>query len=169
MLLGPLLGMPIPPPPENVPAIEPDIRGATTIREMLDKHRSDTACASCHRKIDPAGFALENFDAAGRWRDRYFQKVGRKVVRGARIDPSYSLADGRPFDDFESFRQLVSKDPNPLARNFAEKLLIYATGSPIRFADRDEIDRIVAATQKDDYGLRSLIHGAIASDVFLRK
>tara|TARA_R110002049_G_scaffold46487_1_gene135159 strand:- start:112576 stop:114951 length:2376 start_codon:yes stop_codon:yes gene_type:complete len=164
-----ILGQTIPPPPENVPAIEPDIRGATTIREMLAKHRSDTACASCHEKIDPAGFALENFDAAGRWRDRYIQVVGRKLKPGSPVDPSYSMPDGRSFDDFDTFREIVSEDVRPLARNFAEKLLTYATGGPIEFADRDEIDRIVSATEPDDYGLRSLIHQAIVSDIFLYK
>ena len=164
-----LLGQPIPPPPENVPAIEPDIRGATTVREMLDKHRSDVACASCHKKIDPAGFALENFDAAGQWRDRYMQKVGKKVERGSRIDPSYSLADGRSFDDFDSFRNLIAKQPEPLARNFVEKLLVYATGAPISFADRDEVRRIAKSTKDNGYGLRSLIHHALESDIFLEK
>jgi len=164
-----ILGLPIPPPPENVPAIEPDIRGATTIREMLDKHRSDTACASCHVKIDPAGFALENFDAAGRWRDRYAQLVSGKVQKGSVVDPSYSLADGRTFTDFRSFRKLITHTPEPLARNFVEKLLIHATGAPIAFVDRDEIDRIVAATAADEFGMRELVHATIQSEIFLRK
>jgi hypothetical protein len=164
-----ILGQPIPAPPENVPAIEPDIRGAATIREMLDKHRSDTSCASCHVKIDPAGFALENFDAAGRWRDRYAQLVSGKVQKGSPVDPSYSLADGRAFTDFRSFRKLITQTPEPLARNFAEKLLIFATGAPIAFADRDEIDRIVAATADDQFGMRKLVHAAIQSEIFLRK
>ena len=105
-----LLGEPIPPPPDNVPAIEPDIRGAKTIREMLAKHRSQDSCASCHVKIDPPGFALENYDPAGRWRDRYVQLIGGRREQGAAVDASYaharrpqvprcrwiSLADRRP-------------------------------------------------------------------------
>ena len=164
-----ILGQPIPPPPENVPAIEPDIRGATTIREMLAKHRSDAACASCHQKIDPAGFALENFDAAGRWRDRYVQMIGRKVEKGSPVDPSYTLADGRDFEDFDAFRRLIAGNPEPLARNFAEKLLVYATGAAIQFSDREVIDDIVSSTKDKNYGLRSLIHQSIKSDIFLRK
>ena len=69
-----LLGIEVPPPPQNVAAVEPDIRGATTIREQLALHKSDANCASCHVKVDPPGFALENFDPAGRWRDRYYAR-----------------------------------------------------------------------------------------------
>ena len=164
-----ILGQTIPPPPENVPAIEPDIRGATTVREMLDKHTNDEACASCHKKIDPPGFALENFDAAGRWRDRYIQIVGRKVTKGPSVDPSYAMADGRSFDGFDSFRKLIAKQPESLARNFAEEFLTYATGETIQFADRETIDQIVGATKKSQYGLRSIIHHAIVSDIFMQK
>src|SRR5690606_31983564 len=89
-----LLGQEIPPPPAGVAAIEPDIRGAKTIREMLEKHTSNPACASCHVNIDPPGFALENFDPAGRWRDSYIKYEGRKRVRGAPIDASHRLSTG---------------------------------------------------------------------------
>ena len=89
-----LLGQHIPPPPEGIPAIEPDIRGAKTIREMLAKHRSDVSCASCHRKIDPPGFALENFDPSGKWRDKYYHRNWQKRLA---INPAYELADGRSF------------------------------------------------------------------------
>ncbi len=159
-----ILGQPIPPPPANVPAIEPDVRGAKTVREMLEKHRSDTACASCHQMIDPPGFALENFDPAGRWREHYIQN--RKRIP---VDASYVLADGRKFETFEQFRQLIVADPEPIARNFAEKLLVYGTGAAVTFADREIVDQIVKATESKNYGLRSLIDAVASSSIFLNK
>lgn len=160
-----LLGLHIPPPPQNVPAIEPDIRGATTIREKLAKHRSNDACASCHRKMDPPGFALENFNAAGQWRERY----ERKGSKGPRIDPSYEMPDGRHFEDIDTFRELVLEHPDTVARCVAEKMLSYGTGETIQFADREAIDEIVEQSKESQYGFRSLLHAVIASPVFQAK
>ena len=164
-----LLGVPIPPPPTNVPAIEPDIRGATTIREQLAKHRSQPECASCHVKIDPPGFALENFDPAGRWRERYVQLVNGRRSTGAQVDPHYTLPDGREFSDVREFRRLICQAPDRLAANVAEKLLVYGTGAPISFADRDDVEQIVHATAADDYGFESLIEAVVTSPLFLSK
>lgn len=164
-----LLGEPIPPPPDNVPAIEPDIRGAKTIREMLAKHRSEVSCAACHVKIDPPGFALENFDPSGRWRDRYVQLVGGKRSSGAKVDASYTLPDGRDFRDVDDFRSLITAEPRRLARNVAEKLLTYGTGAAISFADRQAIDDIVEQAAKDDFGFRSIVQAVVTSPVFLSK
>ena len=160
-----ILGKHIPPPPENVPAIEPDIRGATTIREQLQKHRDNDACAVCHQKIDPNGFALENFDAAGRWRERYQTKSKK---RRQPVDASYQLADGKKFDGFDQYRDLVASEPEILARNLAQKFLIYGTGAPIAFSDRDDLTKIVHSAKSDRYGFRSILHAAITSDVFCR-
>lgn len=162
-----ILGTPIPPPPENVPSVEPDIRGAKTIREQLQMHLSDASCAGCHRKIDPPGYALENFDAAGQWRDTYpkTSKRGKRLP----IDSSFTLADGREFRDFNEFRRLLCSDPRPIARNFAEKLLVYGTGAQITFADRAVLESIVDQTADHDYGLRSLLHAVVASPTFLSK
>ncbi|TWU01182.1 hypothetical protein Pla52n_45540 [Stieleria varia] len=164
-----LLGRPIPPPPENVPAIEPDVRGAKTIREILAKHRDHADCAVCHQNIDPPGFALENFDAAGQWRDDYLQFNGRRSKVLAPVDPSYTLPDGTPFDSFENFREIIASQPQPLARNFAEKLLVYATGASIGFADRPVVDEIVRQSESAEYGLRSLIQAVVTSPIFLSK
>ncbi len=164
-----LLGEPIPPPPKNVPAIEPDIRGATTIREMLAKHRNNDQCASCHVKIDPPGFALENYDPAGQWRDRYFRGGRGGRSRGVKINASYKLADGRPFQDVDGFRTLVLTDPDNLARNVAEKMLTYGTGAPIRFTDRRHVKKIVEQAAEKEFGFRSLLHAVVASPVFLQK
>lgn len=163
-----LLGVPIPPPPDNVPAIEPDIRGATTIREQLAKHRSDAACASCHVKIDPPGFALENFNPAGQWRSRYIQLAGGKRASGTTIDASYTLPDGRAFANVDEFRRLVA-EPRPLAANVAEHLLVYGTGAPVSFADREAIEQIADEAAQHEYGLRSIIHAVVTSPVFLSK
>jgi mono/diheme cytochrome c family protein len=164
-----ILGVPIPPPPSSVPAIEPDIRGATTIREQLAKHRSQESCAVCHRKIDPPGFALENFDPAGQWRGNYPKLDGKSRKAGPVIDSSYVTADGRPFADGEKFRDLVAADPKRLAANVAEKLLIYGTGAPIGFADRDTVETIAEASKADGYGLRSIVETVVTSPVFLKK
>jgi hypothetical protein len=164
-----LLGREIPPPPESVPAIEPDIRGATTIREMLEKHKSNPSCAGCHVKIDPPGFALENFDPAGQWRDRYVAFDGRKRIRGPEIDPSHELPDGRKFDSLESFQQRILERPEQIADNVAEKFFTYGTGAPVSFAERDEIEQIVKQTATDDYGFRSLLKAVVTSPVFLIK
>jgi hypothetical protein len=165
-----ILGTPIPPPPENVPAVEPDIRGAKTIREQLEKHLSDSDCAACHYKIDPPGYALENFDAAGRWRDSYLQvKSGRAKRSEAKIDSSFTLPDGRDFKDFDEFRELISQDPRPIARNFVEKLLVYGTGAPITFADRAVVDQIVDDAADENYGLRTLLDGVVTSSTFQNK
>ncbi len=164
-----LLGETIPPPPSGVSAIEPDIRGATTIREQLELHRDDASCASCHRKIDAAGFALEKFDPAGQFRTKYMGMQGGKLVPKTSIDSGYVLADGREFSDFDGFQELLLTDVRPIARNFVEHLLTYGTGAPPTFADRDAIAKIVSKCADDHYGMRSLVVAAVTSPVFLSK
>lgn len=160
-----LLGVHVPPPPDNVPAIEPDIRGATTIREQLLKHRADAACASCHSKVDPAGFALENFDAAGKWREYY--NARRK--KGPEIDASYQMPDGQEFADIDEFQSLIASHPEELARCVAENLLVYGTGKEISFSDRKNVDAIVEQVADNGYGFRSIIHQVVNSPIFLNK
>lgn len=164
-----LLGQPIPPPPANVPAIEPDIRGATSIREMLAKHRDQASCASCHVRIDPPGFALENFDPSGRWREHYLLVSGGRREKGPRVDPAYTLPDGRSFADLDEFRSLVAASPRGLARNVVDKLITFGTGASISFADRKAVEEIVEAAADDNYGMRSLLYGVIMHPIFLRK
>ncbi len=164
-----ILGEVIPPPPQAVSAIEPDIRGAKTIREQLEKHRSLAECASCHSKIDPPGFALESFDAAGQWREYYPRVQGGNQKKGLPIDASYTTAAGEPFSGIGEFRKLVAQAPQPLARNFAEELLAYGTGAATTFADRVEVDRIVSAAAEHNYGMRSILDAVITSPIFLSK
>ena len=164
-----LLGEEIPPPPENVSAIEPDIRGAKTIREQLAKHINDPSCSSCHVKMDPPGFALENFDPSGRWRDNYIKLKGRKRLNGAKVDPKAELVNAGPFKDIHEFQSLVLKDKRTLASNVASKLMTYGTGGPVHFADRDDIKKCVESTKKHDFGFRSLIHAVVQSETFRSK
>ena len=164
-----LLGVPIPAPPGNVPAIEPDIRGATTIREQLAKHREQASCASCHVKIDPPGFAMENFDPSGRWRDRYLLISDGKRGRGPEVDASYQMPDGQDFKDIDGFKLLVTQKPEKLAANVAEKMIVYGTGAAISFADRQAVEDIVSQVADKEYGFRSILHAVVAHEVFLSK
>lgn len=164
-----ILGENIPDPPSNVPAIEPDIRGATTIREQLEKHRSMTECSSCHAKIDAPGFALENFDAAGKWREYYPRMAGRSKKRGAQVDASYVTASGEAFDGFDTFCDLAAKNPKPLAKNLVSQLVEYGTGAEISFADREQVEAIVRRSKQSDYGVRTILKEVVSSPIFLTK
>lgn len=179
-VLDRLLGRPPAPPPPNIPAVEPDVRGATTIREQLDKHRADSSCASCHAKIDPPGFALEEFDVIGGHRSRYrslgkgdpaprgtidpFIGIGFKL--GPKVDSSGTLPDGRTFAGFAQFRDLLAADRDALLTNLARQLAVYSTGRGLSFADRDEIAGVVAATNKNGGGIRTLLHELVQTRLF---
>jgi Protein of unknown function (DUF1592)/Protein of unknown function (DUF1588)/Protein of unknown function (DUF1585)/Protein of unknown function (DUF1587)/Protein of unknown function (DUF1595)/Planctomycete cytochrome C len=177
-----ILGQRPPPPPPSVPAVEPDIRGAVTIRQQLDKHRTLESCNACHAKMDPAGFALESFDVMGGWRHRYrseaigelaqgIAKSGQKFAfhYGLPVDSSGELPDGQPFRDVRELKQLLLANEKQLARNLAQQLAVYATGASIRFADRGQIERILDCASASDYGVRSLIHQLVQSELFLNK
>ncbi len=186
-VLDHILGRPAAPPPPNVPAIEPDIRGAVTIREQLAKHRSTEACAGCHSRIDPPGFALENYDVIGGHRERYRIATDRKnwvnnrvgplakylaayqYGEGAAVEAGDVLPDGRRFSNLDEFEELLLEDPEQIARCVAEKLVTYATGHPVGVGDHEEIDRILAETQSTNHGLRSLVHAVVASELFRNK
>jgi hypothetical protein len=179
-VLDRLLGRPPEPPPPNIPAVEPDVRGATTIREQLDKHRNNTACAGCHAKMDPPGFALEEFDVIGGQRTRYrslgtgdpaprgnidpFIGIGFKL--GPKVDSSGALPDGRAFAGFREFRDLLAADKDALLTNLARRLAVYATGRGVSFADRDEIAAVVTATNQRGGGVRTLMHELVESRLF---
>ena len=161
-----LLGLDIPPPPANVPAIEPDIRGAASIREMLAKHREDASCAACHAKFDAPGYALENYDPTGRWRETYPVVRDGEATTGLPIDASYQLADGRSFTDISGLEQLLAEDPHALAKGVAARLLAYGTGAPVTFADRSDLEQLAKAAGTKGYGFRSLIAEVAASRPF---
>jgi len=175
-VLDRILGTPPAPPPAGVPAVEPDIRGATTIREQLSKHREIEACASCHIHIDPPGFALESFDVIGGWREHY-RSLGRgepvsiqgrrmPYARGPAVDPADQLPDGRSFQNIDEFKRLLLVDPDQSAKAFTSKLVTYATGRAPTELDLPEIDAIVSQIRGKNYGLRSLVHEVIQSRLF---
>lgn len=176
-----ILGMEPPPPPPGVPGVEPDIRGATTLRELLDKHRSMESCNGCHRVIDPPGFALESYDVIGGWRDRFrslgegeqvkLAVEGRKVRYrlGPPVDAAGELVTGAKFADMGEFQKLLLAGQDRVARCIAEKLLVFATGRPMGFSDRGEIDRLVAASMARGHAMRDLIHAVVQSEVFRSK
>lgn len=181
-VLEQILGQPPAPPPPDIPAIEPDIRGATTIREQLEKHREIESCASCHRHIDPPGFALESFDPIGGYREFYRASArtpgglvmlanytGRPIYRGRDVEVGAETAEGRRFSNVDEYKALLLENPDQIARNLTAKLLTYATGAEPQFADREVIDQIVARLRTQHYGFRSLIHEIVQSPPFQHK
>jgi len=161
-----------------VPPLEPDVRGATTLRERLAKHRSNEACASCHAKIDPPGFALESFDAIGGWREFYRlndwvagakEIKGKHYLQGPDVDATGETADGKRFQNIDEFKQLLLRDKDQLARALTERLVTYATGGVPEAADKPEIEGIVARIRDKNYGLRTLVHEIVQSKMFQNK
>jgi Protein of unknown function (DUF1592)/Protein of unknown function (DUF1588)/Protein of unknown function (DUF1585)/Protein of unknown function (DUF1595) len=177
-----ILGTPPEPPPPAVPAIEPDIRGSVTVRQQLQQHRNLKSCASCHRKIDPPGMALESFDVIGGWRDVYrvvdLVRTLKPVVNtptappppryrnGLPVDAADVLPDGRRFGDIREFKQHLLADPDQIACALAAQLICYFTGAPPSFADRARIEQILDSTRAQDHGFRSLIQAVIQDEVF---
>jgi hypothetical protein len=174
-----LLGQPPPPPPPSVPAVEPDIRGAKTIRDLLALHTKSESCAACHAKFDPYGLALENFDVLGGWRARYrgleegdavsgLDRAGHefRYTLSAAVDASGKLPDGRPFQDIRQLKTLLASDPRSLARNLLHQFTVYATGTPVRFSDRPEIERLLDACAPKGYRTQDLLLALVSSPIF---
>jgi mono/diheme cytochrome c family protein len=157
-----LLGIAIPPPPPNIKPVNPDTRGAKTLREQLALHRSMGSCNACHARFDPYGFALESFDVTGAFRTKY-------RGNGLPVDCSGTSPDGVAFKGVQDLRSQVAKSPERLAFGVTRHLLTYATGTPTTALDRQAIEQIVAAAKQDDYGLKSLVHGVVQSDLFRTK
>lgn len=181
-ILENILGQPTSPPPDNAGSVEPDIRGATTIREQLIRHRDVDSCAACHRKIDPAGFALENFDPIGGFRSHYrtMAKVGRRPkikqapftynwVRyriGLPVDGTSQMPNGQAITDIRDFKRILASNPDQVTRNLAVKLMTYALGRKIRFSDRASVEKTVRKVRQQNFGFRSLVHAIVQSPSF---
>ena len=176
-VLANLLGQPAPPPPVAVSAIEPDTRGTTTIREQLDAHRSSPVCASCHRVIDPPGFALESFDPIGGFRTNYRISRGentggrmsrrRRYANGAPVDPSGVTPKGDRFAGIEEYKQLLlQREVDLVARHVASQLFVFSTGAEIEFADREAVDQVVEQGRSEGHPIRTMIHEVVQSDLF---
>jgi hypothetical protein len=158
-LLANLLGAPPPPPPPDVPALKD--AGAEgqprALRQRMELHRKNAVCASCHQRMDPLGFALENFDALGKWRTE---------SDGAPIDASASLPDGTRFEGVGGLRTLLANHPEDFVRTFTEKLLAYAIGRGIESSDLPAVRKIVRDAAAQEYRWSSIILGIVNSAPF---
>jgi hypothetical protein len=175
-----LIGKPPPPPPASVPAVEPDIRGAKTIRDLLALHTQEKSCASCHAKFDPVGLALESFDILGGWRTRYrgieegdritgIDRAGHdfSYTLASNVDPRGKLIDGREFTNINDLKAILAADPRQLARNLLHQFTVYATGTPVRYSDRRGIESMLDACAKDGYRVRDLMVALVGSEIFV--
>ena len=164
-----ILGTPPPPPPNSVPAFEPSAEDKLTLREGLAAHRSNEACAGCHKRIDPPGFAFESFDPVGGFRSKYRIYHKKRYKKGRFIENSDELSDGSKFKNIIEFKNLILRDQDLLARNFLNKIAIYATGKQLSFSDDLEVEKVLAKTRANGFKARDLIHQFILSDLFLKK
>lgn len=185
-LLERLLGTPAPPPPPDAGSIEPDTRGATTIREQLAKHKSSQSCAGCHQKIDPPGFVLEAFDPIGRQRTYYrTSESGEKLndarvwlgshyghvkyLKGADVDTACVLPDETTIPDIRAYKDVLAQRPDLVARNLTAKLVTFATGVHVEPGNALAVDAILERSAASEFGLRTLIHEVVQSELFTQK
>jgi hypothetical protein len=161
-ILENVLGAPPPPPPDVVPPFEEDPGAAKpkSVRERMEQHRRNPACASCHRMIDPAGLALENFDAVGAWRTR------DGGTRGTPVDASGQLVDGTQINGVVELRAALLREPETFVRTTAEKLMTYAVGRGLTAADMPAIRAVVRDSAKDQYRFSSVILEIVRSVPF---
>lgn len=182
-VLSRILGTPPPPPPPGVPGVEPDIRGAQTLRQQLDKHRTLESCNGCHRVIDTPGFALENYDVIGGWRENY-RSLGKDFPKptnvpasvknvqwrvGPLVDASGETPDGQKFVGLADYKRILLTKPERFTRALAEKLAVYASGRGMGYSDREELQRISTAAFKKGNGLRDLVQEVVQSEIFRNK
>jgi len=157
-----VLGAPPPPPPDVVPPFQEETEAAKprSVRERLEVHRRNPACAGCHRMIDPAGLALENFDAVGAWR------VRDGGTRGTPVDASGQLVDGTKVDGVVALRAALMREPDVFVSTVTEKLLTYALGRGLTAADMPAVRAIVRDAQRDGYRFSTIVLGVIRSVPF---
>jgi len=161
-----ILGIQPPPPPDEVPAIDPDVSGATTVRERLAKHSTDRTCAECHRKIDPLGFSLESFDPIGQWRTHY-AKPKKKDARAPKIDTTGEFSSGETYADFASFKKVIRATREDLfTRHLIRQVLSYTTGRHMETTDEFEIEEIQARVKEKGLGLQTLLVECLTSEIF---
>jgi hypothetical protein len=161
LILTTFLDTPPPPPLPSVPTLEESNKSATgrrTVRQQMEQHRSNAVCASCHRVIDPPGFALENFNPVGQWRD--------KDADGAPIDAAGVLADGTKVDGPVALREAILKRPEAFATTVTQRLLTYALGRGLEPSDMPVVRRIVREAAPNRYQLTSIIMGIVNSVPF---
>jgi len=158
-VLDNLLASPPPPPPADVPALktEDDAAAPLTMRAAMEKHRANPVCASCHAKMDPIGFALEHFDAVGRW---------RADDAGKPIDASSKLLDGTTIDGLDGVQAMLLRRPELFVRAFTEKLMMYALGRNVQYYDAPAIRAIVSAAAEKNYAFSAIVEGVVESVPF---
>jgi hypothetical protein len=168
-VLRKLLHDPPPPAPPNVPQLARLESKMLDVRERLRAHQEQPQCANCHRKIDPIGLGLENFDAAGQWRtvDTYERKGGPK--KSWPIDPASAFYKGPRFKDYFELRDIVASKSADFARGFTQSLIEYALGRPFSFTDDDLATSIVNQARREDFALQTFIHALAASEAFHSK
>jgi hypothetical protein len=161
-VLDKFLGVELPPPPPDVPKLDesPKAAAAQTLRERLETHRADPTCATCHERIDPLGFALENFDELGRWRDS---------DAGGEIDSVAILADGTRLEGLAGLKTYLMNNKEQFARHLTEKMLGYALARGLEPHDLCTVEKIVERLQASEYRARELVLGIVASEPFRRK
>jgi hypothetical protein len=161
-VLDTFFGMPTPPPPPNIPEFPPSASaaGILSVRQRTERHRTNPACASCHARMDPLGFALENFDAIGRWRGR---------ESGQPIDASGSLPDGTRFSGVDELRRAILGQPEVFLRATTGKLLAYAIGRALEPGDAPVVRRIVRESEGDGYRWSAIVQGVVRSAPFLMR
>lgn len=159
-VLAELLGTPPPPPPQAVPALTPDLNGAVTVREMLEKHRSDPACMECHRRMDPLGFALEAYDPIGRVRTKYSKK---------QTVSTHGNYLGEDFADVTELKKILSSNIRPFARNLIIRIAEYAKGRKLVATDYSTVESILSASESSDYKLNDLVTAIATSDLMTRR
>jgi hypothetical protein len=157
-ILKNFVGMPPPPPPPNVPALEDNtVSALLSVRERLKQHRANEACASCHDMMDPVGFALENFDAVGRW---------RTMEAGQPIDATGGLPDGSEFTGVEGLERALLARPELFVRTLTEKLMTFALGRGVEYSDAPAVRKILRESRGDNYRFSSLVLGIVTSTPF---
>jgi hypothetical protein len=158
-ILESILGTPPPPPPADVPALEKQQEGDTpkSLREMLTQHRAEAVCASCHARIDPLGFALENYDVIGRWRE---EEAGKPV------DNAGQLADGTEFQGPDGLKAVLLERKDLFIRNLTGKMLGYALGRGLTVQDACTVERIMAKLEQNDYSALTLVEEIVLSEPF---
>ena len=164
-----VLGKTPPPPPANVPAIEPPTQQSpkATLRQKIEAHRNDANCAACHAKLDPLGLAWDNYDAIGQWRTH--EKVPAGVGADPLVNPAGEMPDGRAFKDANEFKQRLLEDRDKVARAFIDHLCTYSLRRALAFDDQDDLNAIQAEAKKSNYRIQDIVRAVALSDLIHKR
>ena len=168
-VLRKLLNDPPPPAPPNVPQLSRLGAKPLSPRERILAHQEEAQCLQCHRKIDPIGFGLENFNAIGQWRTTELYAKAQGGLKEWPVDPSGDLHKGPKFEDYAALRDIIASKKDAFARGFAGALLEYALGRPLSFTDEDAVAGILTEAAKKDFSVAEFIRALVCSRVFQTK